>query len=108
MKRIWIALLLIGFAVGICIYEQYEVKEFCDEMERLVQSEDLTGIKDYWRKHNDKIYIFSSHDMLDEIAQCVEMLPDEKDSDTKNALNELRAFVKSYYENQKLSPSNIF
>ena len=46
--------------------------------------------------------------MLDEIAKSVEMLPDEKNSDTKNALNELRAFVKSYYENQKLSPSNIF
>lgn len=108
MKRIWIALLLIGLAVGLCIYEQYEVKEFCDEMERLIQNEDLSEIKDYWRAQNDKIYIFSSHDMLDEIAQCVEMLPEEKDSDTKNALNELRAFVKSYYENQKLSPSNIF
>ena len=77
-------------------------------MESLAQSEDLSGIKDYWRKHNDKIYIFSSHDMLDEIAQCVEMLPDKKDDNTKNALNELRAFIRSYYENQKLSPSNIF
>lgn len=108
MKRIWIAILLISLAVGLCVYEQYEVREFCNTMESLAQSEDLSGIKDYWRKHNDKIYIFSSHDMLDEIAKSVEMLSDEKNSDTKNALNELRAFVKSYYENQKLSPSNIF
>ena len=108
MKRIWIAIFLITLAVGLCVYEQYEVKEFCDKMEALSQNEDLSGIKEYWRKTNDRIYIFSSHDTLDEIAQCVEMLPDKKDENTKNALNELRAFIRSYYENQKISPSNIF
>lgn len=108
MKRIWIAILLIGLSVGLCIYEQSEVKEFCNEIDTLAQNEDLPGIKEYWKKHNDRIYVFSSHDMLDEIAKSVEMLPDEKDNDTKNALSELRAYVKAYYENQKLSPSNIF
>ena len=64
MKRIWIAIFLITLAVGLCVYEQYEVKEFCDKMEVLSKNEDLSGIKEYWRKANDRIYIFSSHDTL--------------------------------------------
>lgn len=108
MKRIWIAIALLVMAIGICVYEQIEIREFYDTMEALIQNEEPSQIQEYWREQNDRIYIFSSHDMLDEISHSIEQLPDEKNDETKNALNEIRAFVKAYYENQKISLSNIF
>ena len=46
--------------------------------------------------------------MLDELAQSINALDDEPNAETKKDLNDVRAINKVYYENQRITPSNIF
>lgn len=108
MKRIWIAAVLIAITIGCCIGEQSYVKNFYKTIDTLAQEEKPKELKEYWKEKNDTAYIFSPHDMLDELAQSINALDEEPNDETKSALNEIRAINKVYYENQRITPSNIF
>lgn len=108
MKRIWIALALIIITISCCISEQNYVKNFYLNIDTLAQEQKPRELKQYWNEKNDTVYIFSPHDMLDELAQEINALDDEMSEDTKKALTEIRATSKVYYENQRITLSNIF
>lgn len=108
MKRIWIAAALIIITAFCCISEQIYVKDFYSTIDALALEEKPKELKEYWREKNDMAYIFSPHDMLDELAQSINALDDEPNEETKKDLIEVRAINKVYYENQRITPSNIF
>lgn len=108
MKRIWIAAVLIITSVILCTSEQIYVKNFYQTVCTLAEEEKPKELKEYWENKNDTVYIFSHHDVLDDLAQLISALDDEKNEQTKNELSEIQAVAKVYYENQRITFSNIF
>ena len=78
MKRIWIAVVLLILSAGLCTYEQIYIEDFCDKMVYMTEHEDTDGIKKLWKEKNDTIYIFSEHDMVDDLAVKRKKRPSQK------------------------------
>ena len=108
MKRIWIAVILLIMSTGLCTFEQIYIEDFCDKIVYMTEHGDTQGIKKLWDKKNNTIYIFSEHDMVDDLAVCIESLDDKKGKEKKDALTEIRALTYAYHENQRITFSNIF
>lgn len=108
MKRIWIAIVLLIISAGLCTYEQMFIEDFCDNVISMTENEDADGIKKLWNEKNDIIYIFSEHDMVDDLAVSIEELDNKTGKDKKEALAEIRALTYAYHENQRITLSNIF
>ncbi|HBA93151.1 MAG TPA: hypothetical protein DCZ02_00885 [Ruminococcaceae bacterium] len=108
MKRIWIAVVLIAISLTLCATEQIKVEKFYQTIYTLADEGNPKELKEYWKEKNDSVYIFSHHDMLDELAQSIEALDEEKNEQTGPALDVIKAIVKVYYENQRITMSNIF
>lgn len=108
MKRIWIAAILIVISLTLCATEQIKVKNFYQTIYTLADEGKAEELKEYWKEKNDSVYIFSHHDMLDELAQSIEELDEEKSEQTGPELDAIKAIVKVYYENQRITLSNIF
>lgn len=108
MKRIWIAAILIVISLTLCATEQIKVKNFYQTIYTLADEGSPKELKEYWEAKNDSVYVFSNHDMLDELAQSIEALDGEKNEQTDPALDVIKAIVKVYYENQRITMSNIF
>lgn len=108
MKRIWIAVALLIISAGLCTYEQIYIEDFCDKVVYMTEHEDADGIKEMWKKKNDVIYIFSEHDMVDDLAVSIEQLDSKSGEKQKEALAEIRALTYAYHENQRITLSNIF
>lgn len=108
MKRIWIAVVLLILSAGLCTYEQIYIEDFCDKMVYMTEHEDTDGIKKLWKEKNDTIYIFSEHDMVDDLAVSIEQLDGQSGEKKKEALAEIRALTYAYHENQRITLSNIF
>lgn len=108
MKRIWIAIILIGIAGGLCIFEQIYIREFCDTIIEYSERQDIEGIKTYWAKHNDTIYIFSHHSTLDSLGESIYILDDTDDITKESTFKEIESQAENYINNQKISLSNIF
>lgn len=113
MNRVIIAILIISTAIGFCSWEQYEVNSFCKSVDKYCQSENpteaATKIIELWNKKNNTLYAFSQHDLLEHLAENIEQLNSKKDKEKiKNALTEVRAQNNVYYQNHKMTFSNIF
>jgi hypothetical protein len=107
MKRLWIAITFLAIAVGLCTSEQIFIKNVYNTINQYVDSADVEGLQEYWDKNNNLIFSFSEHSVLDDLSQKIEEL-NPNDEEIKSALTEVRALNKVYYENQRISLSNIF
>lgn len=113
MKRVWIALALICLSLGFSIWEQSEITNFCKTVDGYCQSENydqaVKEITEIWKKKNNTLYAFSQHDLLEHLAENIEQLNSQTEKDEiKSALTEIRAQNNVYYQNHKLTFSNIF
>lgn len=114
MKRVWIAIALIFVSIILCLWEQMEIKSFCDTVAALTSEEKIKNfpsdsareIKKLWDEKNDTLYSFSQHDLLEHLAENIEQLENNNDLETK--LYEIRAQNNVYYENHRMTFSNIF
>lgn len=106
MKRIWFAVIFLALSVGICATEQIYLESTYKAICSYVDNEDEKAIIDYWNSRNDILYAFSDHRTLDSLSEAVNELEDGEDK--KIALNKIRAISKAYYENQRITFSNIF
>lgn len=115
MKRVYIAIGLIAISLAVCFWEQMEIKSFCDTVAALTSEEKIKKspsdsareIKKLWDEKNDTLYAFSQHDLLEHLAENIEQL----ESDTyelESKLEEIRAQNNVYYENHRMTFSNIF
>ncbi len=115
MKRLWIAIAIIGIAIFLCVGEQLYVKSFCDEMNIIVSSaqndpgkENIQKIKKYWDKKNDILYSICQHDMLDEMSISInQLISTDDEEEIKSALIDIKAQNYTFYENQRVTFSNI-
>lgn len=106
MRRIWFAIVFLALSVGLCITEQIYLQSTYKAICSFVDNEDAKAIVEYWDKRNDILYAFSDHKALDNLSEAIHELEDNDDK--KIALNEIRAISKTYYENQRITLSNIF
>lgn len=113
MKRVWIAIILISTSLFFSIWEQNEIKGFYEKVntycESTNQKEAISNIKNLWKEKNDILYAFSQHDLLEHLAEGIEQLDiNDSEEKTKSALKEIRAQNNVYYQNHRLTFSNIF
>ena len=115
MKRIWIAAALLAIMLGLCIGEQIYINSFCNGLDELIASaqeeptkERLEAIHEYWNKKNDVLYAMCQHDMLDELSVSIHEMNNSQDEEAiKGALTDAKAQNYTFYENQKITLSNI-
>ena len=121
MNRIWFALIFLMLSGVMCAGEQTFINSFYSEInENISVAEaalDNNDIKKYndstreiaklWSEKNDVLYAVGEHAQLDTIAVSIRSMPYNKD-DEKKELRSLRAMLKAYYENERVSLSNIF
>lgn len=115
MKRIWIAIVLFLLCFGICVGEQVFINDFCKGLDKIVSEaqkdpskENLDELHEYWNKKNDMLYTMCQHDMLDEMSISIHEIATSKDKDIiKSALTSIKAQNYTFYENQKITLSNI-
>ncbi|MBQ9531117.1 MAG: DUF4363 family protein [Eubacterium sp.] len=119
MKRVWFAVVFILLSAGLCIYEQYYVKTSCENMIQILeQAQEFEEAKDsenrnkkidelqsYWKSRNDFLFAFSEHSTLDELAQYIRSL--KAAHSMKSSLEETKALVLVFYEDARISFSNI-
>lgn len=121
MKRLWFALIFLIIAASLCTYEQIYIKNTCveltaqiEEAKAAAQNENekelenkIKSIKSNWEKKNSCLFAFSDHSALDDLASSIRSLQADSD-DIKDALEETRALVLVFYENQRITFANVF
>lgn len=118
MKRIWFAIIFLALCIGLCIGEQIYVKQVFYDLDEKISiaqqysnkdelKNSLKEISDYWTKYNDILFALSYQSNLDDLSVAINSL-NYNDDDIDTKLLELKAYSKVFYENQKLSPENIF
>ncbi len=118
MKRIWFAVIFLVLSISLCIGEQVYVKNVYEELDNKISiaqshtndsqlNNSIQDIKDYWTKYNDILFALSYQSNLDDLSVAVKTL-DPDDDDINIKLLEVKAYSVVFYENQRLSPENIF
>lgn len=106
MKRIWIAVVFLAISVSFCITEQFFINTSYSQIVNYIDQGDSDKLLEYWGKRNDMLYAFTDHKMLDSLSDSINSL---KDTDEKEkTMIEIKAKAKTFYENQRITFSNIF
>ena len=119
MKRVWFAVIFILLCAGLCVYEQCYVKNCCENMVAILEeAQEFEKAKDkenrdkkidelqkYWQEKNDFLFAFSEHSTLDDLAKNIRSL--KAAHSMKSALEETKALVRIFYEDERISFSNV-
>lgn len=116
MKRIGIAIAIFIISISACVLEQIYIKDFysgLDERISIAQkdmsNDSLNDIHEYWNDKNDILFALCQHDMLDDLSVSIHEMHATKDKEKiKSALTNVKAQNRTFYENQKITISNIF
>ena len=105
-------------AAAMCFAEQHYITRFYGDMSERIETavsydktddERLRGaiyeIKDYWLKNNDLIFVLTSNGVLNDLSSHLRALDETEPGDD---LYKVQALLDIFYENQKISPTNIF
>lgn len=120
MKRLWFAVIFLVLAGVMCFCEQAYINSFYSEISEKISTAETAldkndimlyeksadEIAKLWSDKNDFLYAFGEHAQLDNIAVLIRSMPYDK-GDEKKELHSLRAQLKAYYENERISLSNI-
>ncbi|MFR5874939.1 MAG: DUF4363 family protein [Eubacterium sp.] len=118
MKRLWFAGIFIVIVISLCVGEQIYIEKIYSDLnneiskaEQYESQEDLEAaiknIQNYWDKNNDLLFAIADHGVLDDLSAEIQSL-DPNDEDIESVLTDIRALNKVFYENQRISPTNIF
>ena len=118
MKRLWFALVFLSISAVLCIGEQYYINDFYRQMTYRIDTaisygenndsrldEAVDEIQNYWCRHNDLIFTLTNHGVLDDLSAHIRAL---NKNDLGNDLNKIKAILTVFYENQRITPANIF
>ncbi len=118
MKRVWFAVIFLFVLLVLCFAEQHFINNFYSEMSERVDAaieyqkvgdgrleSAVEEIKDYWFKNNDLIFTLTNHGVLDMLSADIRSL---ETSELENDLNEVKAMLNVFYENQRITFANIF
>ena len=120
MKRIWFAIIFLALAAAMCGGEQHYIDCTYDLLNKKISTAEAAlkrgdtelyrqcaeDIESIWKEKNDLLYAFGEHGTLDSVAVEIRSMPFEKGEELKE-LHSLRAMLKAYYENERISLSNI-
>lgn len=121
MKRIWFAIVFLLLSVILCTGEQYYVKKVHSNIDTRVEEaiESLNSknksqlnysikeIKEYWNKSNNILFCISDHGVLDDLGAQIRAV-DASDEDVAGELSQIKALNEVFYENQRVTPANVF
>ncbi len=65
----------------------------------------IEDIQQYWKDNNDIIFTMTNHGVLDELSREIRALNPDR---VENSLFKIRATLNVFYENQRITFSNIF
>ncbi len=119
MKRVWFAVAFILLSAGLCIYQQCYVKTSCEKMFVILEeaqkfenakdkdnrNKKIEELQRYWSARNNFLFAFSEHSTLDELAKNIRSL--KAAHSMKSSLEETKVLVLIFYENERISFSNI-
>ncbi len=121
MKRIWfaVAFLIVSFAA--CLFEQIYIDKVFDNItvkldsaQEYAEAKDTKNMKkeideltSYWEKSHIVLCSIGEHNDIDELSTEIKSLNTKSEDEIKNALDETKARIDIYYENQKLTFANI-
>lgn len=106
MKRIWIAIVFLAISVTICVTEQIYINTAYNHINEYIDQGDSERLLKYWQDKNDILYAFTDHKMLDSLSDSINSL--EQTDEKEKTLIEIKAKAKTFYENQRITFSNIF
>ena len=121
MKRIWFAIIFLALSAAMCVGEQIYINHTYIELSEKISAAEAAlmdgdaklykkradDIEKTWKKKNDLLYAFGEHGALDGIAVQIRAMP-YADGEEIKELHSLRAQLYAYYENERISFSNIF
>ena len=118
MKRLWFAGIFLLICAALCVIEQVYIKNFCLDTDAMIEDaivlsenggdglkEKTDEIKNYWDKNNNLLFMLTNHGELADLSADIRALDE---NDERDDLREIRARLKIFYENQRISPANIF
>lgn len=121
MKRIWFAVAFIVISFAACIFEQIYIdnvfdiiavkldsaQEYAEDKDTKNMKKEIDELTSYWEKCHVVLCSISEHNDIDELSTTIKSLNTKNGDEIKNALDETKARIDIYYENQKLSFANI-
>lgn len=121
MKRIWFAVVFLIVSFAACLFEQIYIDKVFDNITvKLDSAQEYAEIKDtknmkkeideltsYWEKSHIILCSIGEHNDIDELSTEIKSLNTKSEDEIKNALDETKARIDIYYENQKMSFANI-
>lgn len=118
MKRVWFAAAFLIIAAGMCFAEQYYINDFYNSLSEKISvaeeynksgdkrlGEAIDDIKQYWGKHNNLIFALANHGVLNDLSSEIRSLSVDN---AEEGLGKSKAFLIAFYENQRITLSNIF
>lgn len=121
MKRIWFAVAFLVVSFAACIFEQVYIdkvfdnitvkldsaQEYAEKKDTKNMKKEIDELTSYWEKSHVVLCSISEHNDIDELSTTIKSLNTKNGDEIKNALDETKARIDIYYENQKLSLANI-
>jgi len=121
MKRIWFAIVFLAIAAAMCVGEQCFIRTFHAEVNSAVTAAEtaaergddaalkaaLNELKRCWNKSNNLLCMFTNHAVPDELGARIRGIRSDCD-DLLLELDNIRAFNDVLYENQRITPANVF
>lgn len=125
MKRIYIAIIFLSIALGLCIFEQIFINHFYDEAIALTEQaiscaddEDYDKaykickkLNDSWQKKYPYLTSMVEHGVVDEAGNLIGALPDlakTKNDDLRTQLVNVKNQLKTIRDVEKIKFENIF
>ena len=125
MKRLYVAILFLAFAIGLCTFEQItinktytEANKYIDQAIEQVEKKDFKGAEStctnldkYWDSKNQYLTAMIDHGSLDDTSVTISSLKDlakNESDDLESELITAKNQIQSIYNNQKITFGNIF
>ncbi|MBE6719904.1 MAG: DUF4363 family protein [Ruminococcaceae bacterium] len=120
MKRLWFAIVFLVLAAVLCTGEQMYICDVYTQMNEKINAAETAltkndkkeyikktdEIAELWDSKNDLLYAVSEHGVLDTLAVQIRSMPYGEGDETKE-LHSLKAQLFAYYENERISLSNL-
>lgn len=121
MKKLWFAGLFLILTLSLCTAQQLYVNSFYKEMTDCLEtaenyynkgdkdnlSKQTKEIQQLWEDNNELLFTFSNHTALNELGQRIRGMSDYS-TNKQELIAEAKSWTKIFYENEKISFSNIF
>lgn len=125
MKRLYVAVFFLVFAIGLCIFEQYTVESAYKETNEIIDTamkylddedfektaEECKKLDQYWNEKYPYLTAMIEHGSLDDAKMTISSLEELAKNESDELESELimaKNQIKSIRDNQKISFGNVF